>query len=79
MAAKKIKCCVPECSGDRIAGRGLCAGCYTTARYLIRSGRTSWEQLEALGLATPKRAINTSPLLKAFERATIHKTRTRRI
>lgn len=65
---KKKWCFVKTCNGTSIVGRGLCSRCYPTARYLVRTGKTTWEELEKMGLAKPKRSINASPLFDAFRR-----------
>lgn len=51
-------CCVPDCPNSiEVAGkssRGLCRSCYQKALACIRRGRTTWDELEKLGLAHPK-------------------------
>ena len=53
-AAKAI-CLVPGC-GRESKIRGLCGRCGTSARGQIRKGKTTWQQLESLGLAKPAKA-----------------------
>ena len=53
--ATKVLCLVPGC-GREGKIRGLCGRCCTSARMQIKKGRTSWEQLEKLGLAKPAKA-----------------------
>lgn len=49
-----------KCLGDfghceeEAVTRGLCRKCYSIARPRVKSGLTSWEELEALGYAAPK-------------------------
>jgi len=58
------KCLTEGCTGEwgshlpkgRRGGRGLCKYCCTTASLLVKRGTTTWEELERLGLAYPKRA-----------------------
>jgi len=73
MTRSRIKHCMSHGCTGRVAARCLCNDCYSTARYLIRSGKTSWDQLEAFGLAGPKRNVNASPLMRAFARITARK------
>lgn len=42
------KCMFPNCSNTEYA-RGLCAACYSSARRLVLTNRTSWEKLERDG------------------------------
>lgn len=39
--------------GGKGGGRGLCKKCHDAAYYLVESGKTSWKELEDLGLAVP--------------------------
>ena len=45
-------CLVPGC-GREAKIRGLCGRCCTAARAQIKKGKTTWADLERLGLATP--------------------------
>jgi len=60
--------CIIEGCGRRVAaayGRGLCAGCYTSAKRLVDVGKVSWEELENARLALRKE----DPFTKAYNRA----------
>ena len=45
-------CLVPGC-GREAKIRGLCGRCCTAARAQIKKGKTTWADLEKLGLAAP--------------------------
>ena len=45
-------CLVPGC-GREAKVRGLCGRCSTAARAQIKKGKTTWADLERLGLAAP--------------------------
>jgi len=61
------KCIVKQCDATNISGRGLCMKCYYAARNLIRTGKTSWEELQRMGLArAPRAKLAASPLVVAF-------------
>jgi hypothetical protein len=62
----QLKCFVEVCDGTNIAARGLCTKCYPTGRYLIRTGKATWTELEMMGLAKPKKSFNASPLFDSF-------------
>jgi len=63
-------CLVKQCAAVGIVSRGLCQKCYYAARYLIREGKTSWEELQKLGLARATHAkLAESPLAVAFTKA----------
>ena len=51
-AESKPICVVPGC-GREAKIRGLCGRCCTAARAQIKKGKTTWADLERLGLATP--------------------------
>jgi len=51
-ADAKAACLVPGC-GREAKIRGLCGRCSTAARAQIKKGKTTWADLEGLGLATP--------------------------
>jgi hypothetical protein len=46
-------CIVADC-GNPVYARGLCERCVRGARRLIDQSKTSWEELEKLGMAVPK-------------------------
>lgn len=56
------KCMAPECQGQfgssmpkgNRGGRGLCKSCFQKAANLVKRKVTTWEELEALGLAQSK-------------------------
>ncbi len=61
--AQEKKCLTPGCKGifgakgvgkGKSGGRGLCRGCHLAASSLVRRGKTTWEEMEQLGLAIPK-------------------------
>lgn len=69
-------CLVPQCGAPleaQLSARGLCRPCYMSARFQIKRGNTSWEELESLGLAKPSRRSATGhavPLINtAIEQA----------
>ena len=51
-AEAKHICLVPGC-GREAKIRGLCGRCCTAARAQIKKGKTTWADLERLGLAAP--------------------------
>ena len=51
-AEPKAICATPGC-GREAKIRALCGRCCTAARKAIKDGKTTWEQLEAMGLAKP--------------------------
>jgi hypothetical protein len=69
--AKQI-CLVPGC-GREAKIRGLCGRCATAARAQIKKGKTTWADLEKLGLATPPRVTfgggEQGVFAKAFKNA----------
>ena len=62
----KTTCLNPACDGE-VYARGLCSGCYNTARRLVLQGRTTWEKLKAEGksLKGPKSTSKTIQWLLA--------------
>ena len=58
------KCLTPICEGRTgkampkgdTGGRGLCKSCFQKASALVKRKKTTWEELEELGLARPKYA-----------------------
>jgi hypothetical protein len=64
--AKEL-CLTPKC--DHIAAadcRGLCLKCYSAAKKLVESNRTTWEDLENMNLVRPK--SSGSLFIDAFEK-----------
>lgn len=57
------RCCVPDCNKEA-RWRGVCQSCYGQAKRLIDDGKTTWTELEEMGLAVPD--VKNKPLLKAF-------------
>ena len=58
MSDVKAVCLRPGCGRDAKT-RGLCAGCYSAARTLVKRGKVTWEQLEEAGkcnAVTPRQA-----------------------
>ena len=51
-AEPKAICLTPGC-GREGKIRALCGRCCTAARKAVKDGKTTWEQLEAMGLAKP--------------------------
>ncbi len=47
---KPSTCCIPYCTGT-VTCRGLCRRCENNARNAVRRGKTTWAELEELGLA----------------------------
>lgn len=64
----KSTCMIEGCE-RQVRVRGLCLQCYQSAFVHVKAGRTSWEQLEAAGLALPARAYRRSPFVIAFNKA----------
>jgi hypothetical protein len=58
---KTMKCLVCEKASK---SRGLCSLCYQAASQRVKSGKVTWGQLEAVGLAKP--AKNVSNAQNAF-------------
>ncbi len=54
-------CLVPGCEKPR-RWKGICQSCYGQAKRLIDSGKTTWEELQEMGLAE----LEGTPLLQAF-------------
>jgi hypothetical protein len=58
------KCLTPECRAQAnrdTAYKGLCMKCYSSAKKLVESGKTTWGHLAEMGLAKQEET--------AFERA----------
>ena len=47
--------------------RGLCMPCYSAAKKMVESGKTTWDELVSLGLAMGD--ADTDPFIKAFNSA----------
>ena len=71
-AESKPICLIPGC-GREAKIRGLCGRCCTAARAQIKKGKTTWADLERLGLATaPKKSAfggETGMFAKALKNA----------
>lgn len=59
------KCLVLRCTRTEAPAlkRGLCVQCHGKANAMVKSGRTTWEKLEAMGLAKPQ---DDDPFTEAF-------------
>lgn len=67
MPKQENECIIPGCSGKpRI--RGLCNTCYSTASLRVRSGLSTWEDLEKAGLALPSKAADRSTFTAALKK-----------
>lgn len=64
---QRPKCCVPRCD-RREYSRGECKQCFRCACYMVRTGKTTWNELVDLRLAKPK-AKQANPLTVAFQAA----------
>lgn len=63
------QCMVKACNGIPIV-RGLCHQCYTRASRLVSMGKTTWPELERLGLArAPRSRAKKAAFDVAFEAA----------
>lgn len=61
------KCLRDNCTASAANGktyRGLCLKCYSSAKKLVDADKTSWEELEAMGLAEGKPDEFTTEFLK---------------
>ena len=54
-------CITPKCGKER-KWKGLCPSCYGQAKRLIDDEKTSWEELEAMGLVL----LDSKPFYAAF-------------
>ena len=62
-------CMTPECKSPSVpVVRGLCAVCYRSAKRLVDNGKTTWTELETMGLALPAHqgSRTSGLLLRAF-------------
>ncbi len=66
-AAKTI-CLVQDC-GREAKIRGLCSRCCTAARKAIKDGKTTWADLESLGLAKAPTHAPQGVFSDAFKKA----------
>lgn len=48
------KCLTKKCTNG-VGTRGLCAGCYATARFMMKNGQATEAQLIARGMMEPAR------------------------
>lgn len=62
----KIRCRTASCHRFAVNSKNLCASCYQNARSLVLDKKTTWQELEELGLCSPKRV---TPFLAAFAKA----------
>lgn len=52
----ELRCLIPTCDSGGKLRRGLCLACYTSAGGRVRAKKTTWEELERLGLAVKAKA-----------------------
>lgn len=64
-----FKCIVPDCKREPNGPRGCCASCYRTARLLVVTSQTTWDELEKLGLIRKSHELPRNPLLVAYQKA----------
>jgi hypothetical protein len=69
MPKDKLVCMTEGCSNSARA-RGLCMKCYMAAHFRVKSGETSWSQLEALGMCKTAYASPRGPFATQFQRLT---------
>jgi len=62
MQCTVTKCLVKDCDRHAVA-RGLCFPCYQVARTSVLLGKTTWEELQKLGLST---RVKTRRIKNAF-------------
>lgn len=64
------ECLIPGCHRRAVA-RGLCEPCVVSARRLVSAGKTTFADLEAMGLARPalRGPGKLGPFLQAFATA----------
>lgn len=61
-----VKCLTPKCTRTPTENlKGLCMNCYSKAKQAVELGKTSWAELERLGLAANKK----DPFDAALEQA----------
>ena len=62
--SRETKCITPGCGGSKSSiSHGLCSSCYIRAKAMVDTGRTTWEELKTMGLAT---GVIMDPFTKAF-------------
>jgi len=61
------RCLVRQCEG-KAAVRGVCIRCYRSAERAVQKKKTTWEELEALGLVLPARCSRMTPMFAALRR-----------
>ena len=55
MPAINQTCTTEGCYTVRYSdGRGLCMNCYSKAKKMVEAKKTTWEELESMGLVEPK-------------------------
>lgn len=55
MPAINRDCMTEGCTAVRYAdGRGLCMNCYSKAKKMVEAKKTTWEELESMGLVELK-------------------------
>ena len=75
MTSTTENCLIPKCKDDLFA-RGLCKSHFNQAYHKVSKGKMTWEQLEEVGFALPKRKKNgrTREELNIHRRKEYHKT-----
>lgn len=63
----ETKCIVPGCDRTANNSRKCCNSCYTTARDLVRSGVTTWEELEEHHIVAAAHETPRNPVKVALE------------
>lgn len=63
----ETKCVVPGCDRTANNSRKCCNSCYTTARELVRSGVTTWEELEENHIVAAAHGTPRNPVKIALE------------
>lgn len=63
----ETKCIVPGCDRTANNSRKCCSSCYTTARDLVRSGVTTWEELEENHIVAAAHETPRNPVKIALE------------
>jgi len=63
-SSEQLEPCLTLNCGKKGEWKGLCRSCYGQALRLINTGKTTWEELQDLGLA----AYSSKPFMVAFLR-----------
>ena len=63
-----MKCLVKKCEESGPMTRGLCRVCYVSARYYVQKGKSTWQELERKGLATPRKKEKRALFSEAFQK-----------